>query len=348
MKPNRLAFLVAGAAILTIHLDLHGADPVLVGQWPGYARGQAQALVVAGNYAYVAAHSGGLHIIDFSDVSNPKRVGGYDKGGFYARAVAVSSHYAYVVGFLWDGPPQAVSQVLQIIDISNRANPILVARYNVSGYAAAVAVSGNYAYVAGGIWDNASQTNSDGLQIVDISDPVNPHRIAGHDTSGSASGVSVLNNYAYVSDSGFGLRVIDISDPTNPRRAGARSMIGQPWAVHVSGNYAYVAAWGHWDSVRRVYVGGGLQVIDISNPENPQWVGEYEPGLMETYGVNVSGNYAYLAGLRYWDSGTQAFQGGGLQIIDISNPANPQRAGEYQPSGNGIGGNDIWQLCVVS
>ena len=84
--------------------------------------------------------------------------------------------------------------------------------------------------------------------------------------------------------------------PGWPRGGAARG-------VAVSGNYAYVAA---------EY--GGLQVIDVSNPANPERVGgrTNDLGGIPT-GVAVSGNYAYVADF-----------GAGLQVIDVSNPANPQ------------------------
>ena len=59
----------------------------------------------------------------------------------------------------------------------------------------------------------------------------------------------------------------------------------------VSGNYAYVAE----SSLYRQRCGlGGLQVIDVSNPANPQRVGGYDTSG-SAQGVAVSGNYAYVA-----------------------------------------------------
>jgi hypothetical protein len=55
--------------------------------------------------------------------------------------VAVSGHYAYVAD--WDAG-------LQVIDVSDPANPRRVGGYDTPGYALGVAVSGNYAYVADG------------------------------------------------------------------------------------------------------------------------------------------------------------------------------------------------------
>ena len=89
--------------------------------------------------------------------------------------------------------------------------------------------------------------------------------------------------------------------------------------VFVSGEYAYVADY---------Y--SGLQVIDISDPENPSIAGACDtPGYAQD--VVVSGGFAYVA-----DGGS------GLQVINISDPENlsiagacdtPQNAGAVVVSG---------------
>jgi hypothetical protein len=100
---------------------------------------------------------------------------------------------------------------LQVIDISNPANPQRVGGYVTSGSATGVAVSGTHAYVAEG---------GHGLQIIDMSDPANPQRVGGYDTSGYAGGVAVSGHYAYVATGDAGLQIIDVSNPANPQRVG--------------------------------------------------------------------------------------------------------------------------------
>ncbi|MCA2682545.1 MAG: hypothetical protein IM501_01110 [Microcystis sp. M046S2] len=77
--------------------------------------------------------------------------------------------------------------------------------------------------------------------------------------------------------------------------------------VTVVGNYAYA-------------VGDTLEIIDISNPSNPVFKGNYD--IYSGQDVQIVGNYAYVA-----DSWS------GLQIIDISNPAAPTLKGNYGTSG---------------
>jgi hypothetical protein len=67
---------------------------------------------------------------------------------------------------------------------------------------------------------------------------------------------------------------------------------------------------------------GGLHVISVSIPANPQHVGGYEPSIMP-HNVTVSGNYACVAD-----------DTDGLQVIDVSNPSHPQRVGGYETGGN--------------
>jgi hypothetical protein len=97
-----------------------------------------------------------------------------------------------------------------------------------------LAIAGNYVYLAG-TWGPAR------LEIIDVSDPVNPRRVGGCDTSANARAVAVAGRYAYVVSSSDGLRVIDISDPANPRRLGGNSAF-TGWNVAVSGDKVYVAA----------------------------------------------------------------------------------------------------------
>jgi hypothetical protein len=173
-----------------------------------------------------------------------------------------------------------------------------------------VALSGHYAYVAD--WDA-------GLQIIDVSNASNPQRIGGHDTSGSAVGVTISGDYAYVLSTigkwpmayDVGLQVIDVSNPANPRRVGGYNtgfhgpLDSFARGVVVSGNYAYVAD----DSA-------GLQVIDVSNPANPRRVGG-NSSVGVALSVFVSGNHAFIP-YRFVVNGE--IMNYGLDILNLYTP----------------------------
>ncbi|MGA9347464.1 MAG: two-component regulator propeller domain-containing protein [Anaerolineae bacterium] len=227
-------------------------------------------------------------------------------------AVAVQEDYAYV----------GERNRLVVLDISNPANPIRVGQTEafpdvVEGILPTsvedIFVCGPYAYVV---------TWSQGLWVIDVSNPTNPSAVGYCDTPGLGLNVFVSNSYAYVADGGYGPRVVDVSDPANLREVGY-CMMEQDTDVFVLGSYAYVA-----DSH------SGLGVIDVSDPANPHVVGSHEmPGGY--VGVFVAGSYAYVAATFYCDG---VYDYGGLRVLDISNPANPQEVGSlylgYRTGGN--------------
>jgi hypothetical protein len=71
----------------------NGADPIRVGFL--HTPGMAIEIDVVGNFAYVA-NTGGLQILDISDLANPSIVGSIGTLG-QAESIAVSGNYAYVV-----------------------------------------------------------------------------------------------------------------------------------------------------------------------------------------------------------------------------------------------------------
>lgn len=85
--------------------------------------------------------------------------------------------------------------------------------------------------------------------------------------------------------------------------------------VAVQGNYAYV---GH---------GNRLEIVNVSNPASPTYVGQ-SPNLGgSVYDIALSGNYAYAA-----IGGT-----GFLKVLNISNPAAPTVVGSYAARGSAEG-----------
>ena len=100
--------------------------------------GQGRGVAVSGGYAYVAAGTAGLNVIDMSSAAAPVRVGGYSPANWSAQGVAVLDDYAYLA---------AGSAGLTVLDVSNPAAPVRVGACT-SGNARAAALSGGYGYVA--------------------------------------------------------------------------------------------------------------------------------------------------------------------------------------------------------
>ncbi len=323
--------------------------------------GSSSAVAVAGNYAYVADGWRGLCMVDVSNPVSPTGVGFYDTPG-YARDIAVAGNYAFVAdGLLWDGHGDQISAgALRIVDVSNRASPSEVASYETSGDPQAVALSGNYAYLA----------DRSGLRIIDVSNPADPSEVGFHETPGWTGGVAVVGNYVYIVEGETGLRILDVFDPSAPIEVGFHDTPGWAWDVALAGDYAYLADEGGLriidvsDSAALIDVGsydtlgsagqvtlvgnyayvatghGGLRIMDLSNPAAPREVGFYDtPGRATD--VAVLGSYAYVVEVAARD-GTQT-AGGALRIIDVLHPAAPAEVGFYhtpsQPEGVAVVGD---------
>ena len=98
---------------------------------------------------------------------------------------------------------------------------------------------------------------SDGLAIVDVSDPGSPVLVGSVDTPGTAVSVSVSGNIACVADWTGGLQIIDVSNPAFPSIIG-NAAIPNAAGVAVDGDIAYAGA---------AYGGDySLKVLNIANP----------------------------------------------------------------------------------
>jgi hypothetical protein len=166
------------------------------------------------------------------------------------------------------------------------------------GYAMAVAVSADYAYIA-----DADR----GLQVVDVADPSSPQIVGALETIGDAGTIAVDSMFAYVG-SFDALSVIDVHDPFAPQLVG--SVAAEVRSITVQWPYAYVVA------------RPDLMIVDITNPASPQIVGQTAIAGRPT-DVSVAGSFAYVS--------LEA----GIEIVDVSNPSSPRLLGAIDTAGDG-------------
>lgn len=226
---------------------------------PGYANN----VDVNNNYAYVAAGSAGLQIVDVSNPNSPHITGSRDTPGT-AIDVRVAGNLAYIA----DG-----GTGLQIMDISNPASPVIIGSIDTPGIAQDIVVSGTRAFVADG---------SSGLSIIDISTPSVPAILGAVNIAGAARGVAVRDNTALVVDDST-LKVIDFSTVSLPQIVGTVNIPGTPKDLTVRDNLAYVSA-----------LNGGLQIADFSNLSSPIIVGSL-PTQFVPRDVELWGQFAFFA-----------------------------------------------------
>lgn len=288
-----LVFLVGG---LRSAIAQSASNPVLLGEWPGFSRLGRQGnapineIVAEGNLLYVAAGETGLIVVDASDPSNLRRLGGHDTPG-EGYGIAARGGIACVA----DGIAG-----LRIFDVSDPARPRFVAAFSGVGDARSVALDehGN-AYVM----DYAA-----GLQIVSLANPASPVALgAVRGFSGGLFGnvVIVRAGFAYVGvDEGF--FVVDVRRPEHPAIVGRLELgFGNAFRdIALHGNFAYAPDI------------SGLHVIDVSDPENPRRVGSLLSGAAGGPEVVVAGN----RGCFYTDSRR-------IVLFDLTNPTEPREVG---------------------
>jgi hypothetical protein len=200
-------------------------NPVEIGVVPGTIADYANAVRVAGDYAYVIEWPDGLRIVDIKNPASPTLIGSYDTPNQATHLEVTGNH---VILGQWN-------LGFRIIDVSNPASPVQVSYYDTPGNASGLAVEGNLLYVADG---NAA------LEVFDISNPASPTMIGMNETwdyLDSYTGVDVVGDYAFVSNFNFGMYVFDVSDPTNPAYIESYTTSHRCADVEVHGDFAYLA-----------------------------------------------------------------------------------------------------------
>ena len=226
-----------------------------------------------------------------------------------AMSVMVSGNYAYIADN---------NSGLAIIDISDSHNPSLISSYGIDGNALSVDVVNNLVYV----------DTLDSLMIFDVTNPYAPSLLGSASVpTGSQNTweniVTVSGNIAYVLSNHltdpagvpyYFLNAVDVSDPQNPTLIGSYDDYGgiHTRSISVVNGIAYLAGRAEYSSPSRYPQ--GLQIIDVSIPQNPTWLTSYP---CDAYSAIVDNNIAYVV------------TGDSLLFIDVSVPQNPSLIDSY-------------------
>lgn len=164
-----------------------------------------------------------------------------------------------------------------------------------------VDVSGNYAYVA---------TGTNGLCVVDISDPASPSLVFNEAGAHTVQDVSIYGELLFAAGPGDGVHVYDISDSDMPAYAGTMSQYTDARRVKALGTLLYVA--NGLNGLSLVYLHGGA-ITPITTLDTPGSASD----------VDAAGGIAVVA-----DQSS-------LRVIDVSDPTSPVEIGSYAASGAG-------------
>ncbi len=280
-------------------------------------------VTVSGNYAFITngvfsgsniSKAGQLRVFDITDPTNPTEIGLYESPGNVDNLSVINNTIIISEGNYFTSNSKEGSG-LRIIDITDPVSPEPIGFYELPGKSKYVAVRNKYAFVL---------TRFGGISVVDIQDISAPTQIGYYNSPGEPLDISLQGNLAYLADANA-LRIIDISDVTNPVELGSYASDEYLLKVDVQWNFAFVLSYGK-----------GMCVFDISNPSDINKVGFLDLSWLNLASILVEDNYAYIGGET-----TDHWGGAGyIEIIDIAEPSNPRKVGEYW--GGGLGWQGVY------
>jgi hypothetical protein len=188
--------------------------------------GTAVNLTVAGQIAFLADGTAGLHLIDVSEPNAPALRGTVDTPG-WAYHVAVKENHAFVADG-WIG--------IQVVDITVPDSPEIIGGWNLpdgAGSAVGIAARDDHVFVA---------AKGSGFHVLDVSDPQLPLSISSLPVLGLSRHLAVAGDLVYLAVENTGVLVLDVSDPEHPLRLGTMEFSGQGRYIALNEMNAFVAS----------------------------------------------------------------------------------------------------------
>ncbi|GAB6073482.1 LVIVD repeat-containing protein [Nautilia lithotrophica] len=280
--------------------------------------------------AYVAVGNSGLEILDINDTTFYNYVISSYDASVYEILISKDKTKAFVLsdkGFL-------------ILDISSVNDIKLLGSYNIYGYNIILSNDESKAFIV----------NNDGLAILDISDPKNPNVLGGYNASDPVMDVvlSKNENTAFIL-SGENIISIDISNPSHPNFIFKYYLNSYGEGIDISkdGKTAFIAAGNDGlmelnvtdpsnirlintyrtntkaydvltmnDSIIYIICKDEIEVVDISDLNNPQYITSIISGDIKKSDVNSKIYIAY---------------NNSIYAYDISNVSYPKKLKTYKP-----------------
>lgn len=358
--------LVADTATLTFSSIVSRYWPTPTGENP-FPR--VRDVIVANGHAYLDV--GGVDVVDMSDPGTPRRVGFID---LPVAAFAIANDLLVTVGDgtltvfditipeepvavgncqtpdWWSVRAMAIRETviaiagkeadgagsLRLFDVASASKPRHLATLPLD--ADSIALTDHYLY-AGGL-------NREDIAIVDISNRRQPALADSYPVTPVVDRVQVKEAVGYLSGSD-NFYTLDLNDPLYPIILGTFSNGRTVYDIDIVATTAYLA-----EGPRRAEdvagdgLGGGLQLLDVSNPRQPRMLDFGKlPDTCIPYDVVVHGNRAYLQCERYdYETETRSRE---LLLFDISDPTSIRQVGRQiiasEPLFNPARAGIIWE-----
>ncbi len=183
---------------------------------------------------------------------------------------------------------------LQVLKIAADGSISEIATYHLNngGSVRSLVKVSNYLFMA---------CRSEGLLVLDVSDPVNPNFVYTYPTPDMATFLTLDGNTLYLSDRNS-LQIFDVSTPAeSPVWLAELAAPSEFEHVVVSEGIAYIA--GYYN---------GLFMVDVSDPNNPTIMDNTGGTGYGLWAIEKLNNYIFIGG-----------EGSGLHVYDVRDPYNP-------------------------
>ena len=206
--------------------------------------------------------------------------------------------------------------LLFVVDFTLSFDPQLATIHGSPGMVyEGIARQGNHLYAS---------RHADGLEILDLTDPLNPQTVGELTDLQNAWDVAFVANHILVADGAGGLAVVDGSDVTAPVLMQRLPTSGAAVDVDIAGGLAAVAAGS-----------GGVDLFDVNDPEAVVYLGTVDtPGL--AMAVALAADLLYVADYHT------------IQVYDVSVPTSPTAAGWEDTPIRAMGLDARADLAVVA
>ena len=274
----------------------------------------------------------GTHFIDVTDPNNPIELMDAFVAGAAQGSNIIHRDFHDYNGYLYVVCDEDGASTLQIIDLSDLpnsttvvydSNEILQRSHNIF-------IDSTHARLYACGVRKATSGGFTHIQVIDISNPVEPVLLNDYNGAPYAHDIFVEDNIAYANCGGDGLFIVDFTDATSPTVLGSMTTYTQQGYNHSgwtdkTGKYYFMAD-ETWDS--------DLKVVDIDDLDDLSVISTFNAEqTLTTIPHNLITRCDRLYVSYYYD---------GLQVFDVSDPANPVRIYYYDtstiPNTNGYAG----------
>ena len=294
-------------------LPVQSKPSAVLSQQAQILTGSIGGLCVEGNALYVGMN-GKINVYDISVPMSPVLTSTVSLYG-NARQITAYNGKLFVT---------ARDTGVWVYDLTKPLQPSFLTRYDTVELATGIDAAGNCMFIG---------QRQNGVEFVDISTPSDPRHIRIIETDESQS-VFYKDGYLYSGEWSSGMiTIFDAKDLNNIKKLKTIHLQGYGDGLWISGNRLYASTGHHHRNETPKTQDGdghGMEIWDISDPENPSFISRVEFDIF------------YKSGIDYWlprpsGDGKTVFCGdvfNGLYVVDASDERNPKIIEHWQPTSN--------------